>query len=189
MRFTKTPLPGAWIIDIEPMTDARGFFARSHCTEEFERRGLNGRMVEQSISWNATAGTLRGLHFQAAPFAEEKLVRVTRGSVYDVIVDLRRDSPTRGRWFGTELSADNRRQLYIPQGVAHGYQTLVGETEIFYQMTAPYRADAARGVRWDDPELGIAWPAAATAVMSERDRALPPLRDLDACGVDAPRPT
>src|ERR1039457_2589233 len=137
VRFTETAVPGAYLIDIDAIADERGFFARTVCVEQFAQHGLNGRFVQQSVSYNRRAGTLRGLHFQSAPHEEEKLVRVTRGAVFDVIVDLRRDSPAFGRWFGAELAADNRRQFYIPRGVAHGFQTLLPDTEIFYEMATP----------------------------------------------------
>lgn len=178
MRFTETPIPGAWLIDIEPVADARGFFSRTLCVEDFERHGLNGRMVQQSLSWNPQKGTLRGLHYQAAPHAEEKLVRVTRGAVFDVIVDLRCESLTFGRWFGVELGADDRRQLYIPKGVAHGFQTIEDDTEILYEMTVPYRADASRGLRWNDPAVAVAWPDCSVRLLSEKDLALPLLKDF-----------
>jgi dTDP-4-dehydrorhamnose 3,5-epimerase len=177
MRFTPTPLAGAYLIEIEPLVDERGFFARSLCADEFARLGLNASMVQQSVSWNPRRGTLRGLHFQAAPHAEDKLVRVTQGAVFDVIVDLRTDSATRGQWFGVELNASNHRQLYIPRGLAHGFQALEDNTEVFYQMTVPYEPGAARGVRWDDPVLGIAWPlhelAHSEQRVSERDMQWP----------------
>lgn len=179
MRFAETPLAGAWIIDIEPAADERGFFARTLCLEEFGRHGLDGRMTQQSVSWNPQAGTLRGLHYQAPPHAEEKVVRVTRGAIFDVVVDLRPGSASFGRWFGVELTADNRRQLYIPQGLAHGFQTTAPDTEVFYQMTAGYAAGAARGLRWDDPDLAIAWPLPAEVgqpgCISARDLAWPTL--------------
>lgn len=178
MKFTPTPLPGAFVIDIEPREDERGFFARTVCAEEFSRLGLNGRFVQQSVSWNRRAGTLRGLHYQAAPHEEDKLVRVSRGAIYDVIADLRRDSPAFGRWFGVELSADNHRQLYIPRGVAHGFQTLLPDTEILYQMTVPFAPDAARGLRWDDSVLQIAWPQCADRTISDKDLGLPTLTEL-----------
>lgn len=159
------------------MTDERGFFARTVCAEEFERHGLNGHFVQQSVSWNLRRGTLRGLHFQAPPWEEEKLVRVTRGGLFDVIVDLRPSSSSFGQWFGLELSADNRRQLFVPKGVAHGFQTLVDDTEVLYEMTIPFHPEAAQGVRWDDPELRISWPMAKAArglgLMSPRDMTLP----------------
>lgn len=173
MIFSATPIPGAFLVEIEPHGDERGFFARTVCVEEFARHGLNGQFVQQSVSWNPLLGTLRGLHFQAAPWQEEKLVRVTRGAVFDVIVDLRRESPAYGQWFGAELSADNRRQLYIPKGVAHGFQTLVAETEVFYEMTVPYHAEAACGIRWDDAQLAVCWPNPASPLISPRDAALP----------------
>ncbi len=178
MKFTETALPGAYLIDIDAIADERGFFARTVCVEQFTQRGLNPRFVQQSVSYNRHAGTLRGLHFQGSPHEEEKLVRVTRGAVFDVIVDLRRNSPAFGRWFGVELGADNHRQLYIPGGVAHGFQTLLPDTEIFYEMAMPFRPDAARGLRWNDPALGIAWPDCTDRVISERDQALPLLKEL-----------
>lgn len=173
MKFTATPLPGAFVIDVDALTDERGFFARTVCAEEFAHHGLNAHFVQQSVSWNLRAGTLRGMHYQAAPHEEDKLVRVTRGAVFDVILDLRRDSPAFGRWFGVELSTDNRRQLYIPRGVAHGFQTLVAETEILYEMTEPFQPASARGLRWDDPDLAIGWPRCAERIISEKDKGLP----------------
>ena len=172
MRFTPTPIPGAVLIDLEPHADERGFFARSLCVDEFREHGLDGRMVQQSLSWNPRRGTLRGLHFQAEPHAEDKLVRVTRGAIFDVIVDLRADSATRGHWFGVELSADNRRQIYIPRGLAHGFQTTEDDTEVFYQMSQSYAPEFAAGVRWNDPAFGIEWPL-APSTMSDRDRSYP----------------
>ncbi len=178
MRFISLPLSGAFLIDIEPIEDERGFFARSVCVDEFARHGLNARFVQQSLSFNKRAGTVRGLHYQAAPHEEEKLVRVTRGAIYDVIVDLRRDFPTYGRWFGIELSADNHRQLYIPRGFAHGFQTLCHGTEILYEMTVAFQPSAARGLRWDDPQLGISWPACSDRTMSSKDWTLPFFTEL-----------
>lgn len=178
MKFSPAPLPGAFLIDIDRAEDERGFFARSVCSEQFGRHGLNAAFVQQSVSFNLRAGTLRGLHFQAEPHAEDKLVRVTRGAIHDVIVDLRPGSTTFGRWFGVELSAENHRQLYIPRGLAHGFQTLCDSTEILYQMTTPFHAPAARGVRWDDPALGIAWPSCADRTISAKDRTLPLLSEL-----------
>jgi dTDP-4-dehydrorhamnose 3,5-epimerase len=175
--FSETPLSGAFLIEIEPKADARGFFARTLCRDEFARHGLDGAFAQQSVSWNPYAGTLRGLHYQAAPHEEDKLVRVTRGAIFDVIVDLRLGSPTFAKWHGVELSADNHRQLYIPKGLAHGFQTLVSETEVLYHMTVPFHPDAPRGIRWDDPALGIEWPASQSRQISERDQALPLLGD------------
>lgn len=173
MNFSPTSIPGAFLIEIEPHGDERGFFARTVCVEEFARHGLNGHFVQQSVSWNPLLGTLRGLHYQAAPWQEEKLVRVTRGAIFDVIVDLRPDSVTYGEWFGTELTAENHRQLYLPKGMAHGFQTLADETEVFYEMTVPYHAEAARGIRWDDAQLAVRWPNPASPLISPRDAALP----------------
>ena len=175
MRFTATPLAGAVVIDIEPQRDERGLFARVFCREEFGTAGLPGAFVQASVSHNLRRGTLRGLHFQAAPHEEPKLVRCTRGAIHDVIVDLRRDSPTHCRWFAVELTADNRRTLYVPPGFAHGFQTLVDDAEILYQMAEPYAAEFARGVRWNDPAFAITWPI-ATPFMSERDAAYPDYR-------------
>lgn len=178
MRLNPTEIPGAWLIDLEPVADDRGFFSRSLCVEEFERHGLNGRMLQQSISWNERAGTLRGMHYQDAPYEEDKLVRVTRGSIYDVMVDLRAASPTFGKWVGVELHADAHRQLYIPKGVAHGFQTLSDGTEVFYQMTTRFTPEASRGLRWDDPSIGIAWPDHPQRTISHKDRALPFFTEL-----------
>lgn len=173
MKFMPTPLPGAYVIELEPIEDERGFFARTVCAEQFARHGLNASFVQQSISRNRRAGTLRGLHYQAPPHSEDKLVRVTRGAVFDVIVDMRRDSPAYGCWFGVELSANDGRQLYIPAGMAHGFQTLLPDTDLLYEMTVAFQPDAARGVRWDDPALGIPWPACDARIISDKDRTLP----------------
>ena len=169
MKFEVTPITGAVIVELTPLLDERGFFARSWCHDEFKAQGLETRIAQCSISYNARRGTLRGLHYQVAPSEEVKLVRCTRGAIHDVIVDLRPGSPSFKRWFAVELTASNRRMLYIPEGVAHGFVTLADDTEVFYQMSRPYDAACARGVRWDDPEFGIAWPL-PIAVMSERDR-------------------
>lgn len=176
MKFIALPLPGVFAIDIEAHSDERGFFARTICEEQFVAHGLVPRFVQHSVSWNLRAGTLRGLHFQA-PNAEHKLVRVTRGAVFDVVVDLRRNSVSYGRWHALELSADNHRQLYIPPGIAHGFQTLLPDTEVAYAMSVPFCAEAARGLRWDDPALAIAWPACAERIISARDRDLPLFAD------------
>lgn len=185
MRFTPTPLAGAFLIDIDPVQDERGLFARTVCEEQFAQHGLVGRFVQQSLSWNPHAGTVRGLHFQIAPDEEIKLVRVTRGAIFDAIVDLRPDSRTYGQAFHAELSAENRRQLYIPAGMAHGFQSLVADTEVLYQMSAPFCPASARGLRWDDPALAIPWPACAAEAgaeaartISDNDRAWPTLAGL-----------
>lgn len=172
MRLTELSIPGSYLVDIEPVEDERGFFARTVCAEAFARVGLNAAFVQQSISWNRHKGTLRGLHYQTAPWQEEKLVRVTRGAVFDVLVDLRPHSRAYGLWHGIELHADGRSAVYVPKGIAHGFQTLADDTELLYQITVPYRPEAARGVRWDDSSLGIRWPL-PVSVIGERDRAFP----------------
>lgn len=172
MRFTETTLAGAWVIDIEPREDERGFFARSWCREEFVRQGLDPRLVQCNISYNTRRGTLRGMHRQLAPHEEVKVVRCTRGAIHDVLLDLRPDSKTFCRWVAVELTEENRRMLYVPEGVAHGFQTLVDGTELFYQMSETYHGDLASGVRWDDPRFGITWPI-ADPIISERDASFP----------------
>ncbi|HEX7043444.1 MAG TPA: dTDP-4-dehydrorhamnose 3,5-epimerase [Burkholderiales bacterium] len=172
MKFTPLPLPGAYLIEPEPVYDARGMFARVWCRREFEAHGLSTVTEQCSVSFNPKRGTLRGLHYQAPPHEEVKLVRCTRGAVYDVVLDLRPGSPAFGRWFGIELTAENRRMLYIPEGVAHGFLTRRPGTEVYYQMSAAYVAEAARGVRWNDPAFGIAWPG-PVEVISERDASYP----------------
>jgi dTDP-4-dehydrorhamnose 3,5-epimerase len=173
MVFTETKLKGAFVIDLERDEDERGFFARTFCVEEFQARGLNARLVQCSVSFNIARGTLRGLHYQVPPQAECKLVRVTRGAIFDVIVDLRPASPTFKQYFALELTAENRRQVYVPEGFAHGFQTLEDNTEVFYQMSAPHAPALARGVRWNDPVFGIEWPDVERRVMNERDTNYP----------------
>jgi len=172
MKFVPTPLGGAYVIELEPSFDERGFFARSWSAEEFKDRGLAAQMAQCSISFNTRKGTLRGMHYQSEPHAEAKVVRCSAGAMYDVLVDLRRGSPTYCRWFGVELSPDNRKLLYVPEGIAHGFQTLTNNTEIFYQISQDYRSDASRGVRWNDPAFAIDWPI-ANPILSERDRSFP----------------
>lgn len=169
MRFTETPLAGAYLVNVEPIEDERGMFARSWSPDDFSLHGLDPRIAACNLSVNPTAGTLRGMHYQASPHEEAKLVRCTAGAIYDVIIDLRPDSPTFCRWFGAELTARNRTALYVPAGLAHGFQTLEAESEVLYLMSTPYVAEAARGVRWDDPAFAIEWPPATRRVMSERD--------------------
>lgn len=169
MIFTETSIPGAVIVDLEKHEDDRGFFARAYCEDEFRAHGLNGRIAQCNLSWNRVQGTLRGLHYQDAPFEETKVVRCTRGAIWDVVVDLRADSATYRRWAGVELSAENRRALYVPSGLAHGFITSEDDSEVLYMMGSPYVAEAARGVAWDDPAFAIQWPA-KPVVMSERDR-------------------
>lgn len=170
MRFTPTSIPGVIVIDIEPRADDRGFFARTWCARELAAQGLVASLAQCSVSHNVRAGTLRGLHFQAAPHEETKVVSCARGGIYDVVVDLRPASPTFKRWLGIELTAENRRLLYVPAGVAHGFQTLVDDTDVHYVISEFYAPDVARGVRWDDPAFGIQWPAAQPRHMSDRDR-------------------
>lgn len=174
MIFTRTALNGVWQIELELRTDARGHFARSFCATEFAAHGLPSGFVQCSVSFNARRGTLRGLHWQAEPHPEGKLVRCTRGAIFDVAVDLRPCSATRHRWVGAELTAENGRALFIPAGFAHGFQTLTDGSEVFYQMTEAYHGDLARGARWDDPAFGIAWPIPGP-ILSERDRSYPRL--------------
>lgn len=158
MNFVATELRGAYVVEPERLEDDRGFFARTYCRKEFLAHGMNPDVVQCNISFNRSKGTLRGMHYQNAPYEEAKLVRCTRGAIFDVIVDLRRHSQTRGRWIGVELTSDNRRALYIPEGFAHGFQTLESDSEVFYQMSAEFHPEAARGVRWNDPALCIQWP-------------------------------
>ena len=175
MRLLKTKLSGVFEIHIEPHSDERGMFARTWCQREFEKNGLNPKVVQCNVSLNTTKGTLRGLHYQEAPYREAKLVRCTRGSLFDVAVDLRPDSPTFKGWTATVLTAAGRNALYVPEGCAHGFLTLEDDTEILYQMSEFYMPDFGRGVRWDDPAFGIAWPAEVRAI-SERDRSYPDFR-------------
>jgi dTDP-4-dehydrorhamnose 3,5-epimerase len=172
MIFRETPLPGAWVLEPERFEDERGFFARTYCRRDFAERGLDPGIAQCSVSYNHRRGMLRGLHFQAAPYEEVKLVRVTRGSVWDVIVDVRPESPTFKKHFGVTLSAEAGNALYIPKGMAHGFQTLEDATEVFYQISAFYAPEAARGYRWDDPAFAIPWPE-PPSVISDKDRNLP----------------
>jgi len=172
--FHETQLSGVFEIHIEPKCDERGFFARTWCRHEFESKGLNSQLAQCSVSFNTRKGTLRGIHYQAAPYPETKLVRCTKGAIYDVIVDLRPESSTYKQWIGAMLTAENRRMLYVPEGCGHGFLTLEDETEVFYQMSEFYHLDLARGVRWNDPAFGIAWPAEVEQI-SERDRTYPNL--------------
>lgn len=172
MLFRETPLPGAFIIDLDRKSDHRGFFARSFCRDEFEAHGLNPAVVQCNTSFNHERGTLRGMHYQVPPAPEAKLVRCLRGAIYDVIVDMRPDSPTYLRHFGIELSDENRTALYVPEMFAHGYQALSDGAEVLYQVSAFYAPDCERGLRHDDPALGIVWPAPVT-VISDKDKAWP----------------
>jgi dTDP-4-dehydrorhamnose 3,5-epimerase len=170
--FTEIVLKGAYIIEVEPIVDERGLFARSFCMREFEKYGLNIRMAQCNISFNEKKGTLRGMHFQIAPYEEAKLVRCTRGAIYDVIIDLRPQSLTFKQWFAVELTSLKHKMVYIPEGFAHGFQTLEDDTEVFYQMSEFYSLELARGVRWDDPSFGIVWPL-PNPILSEKDISYP----------------
>ncbi len=172
MILREAPLPGAYLVELERLTDERGYFARTFDARVFAEFGLNAAVVQCSTSFNACAGTVRGMHYQAEPHGEAKLVRVTRGSIYDVIIDLRATSPTFRRWFGVQLDADGEASLFVPAGFAHGFQTLLDASEVHYQMSQPYLPEAARGVRFDDPAFAIRWPEPPTGglVVSDRDR-------------------
>jgi dTDP-4-dehydrorhamnose 3,5-epimerase len=170
--FQPTRIEGVWTLEPERRADARGFFARTWCAAEMAERGLDARLSQASISFNARAGTLRGLHYQAAPDGEAKVVRCTAGAIHDVALDLRPGSPTRGHWTAVELSAENRRALYIPEGVAHGFQSLVDGAEVLYLISVPQAPESARGVRWNDPGFGIEWPLPVSEI-SVRDASYP----------------
>lgn len=169
MIFTETPLQGAYLIELEKQGNQRGFFARVFCEHEFGDQGLVTRFVQVNNSLSAERGTLRGMHYQLPPRGETKLVRCIRGALYDVILDLRPDSPAFGKSFGAELTADNRRMMYVPKGFAHGFLTLMDDTEAFYFTDEFYAPELERGVRWDDPRFGIQWPM-GPVVLSEKDR-------------------
>ena len=170
MKLVGTPLAGLFVVELEPIVDDRGFFARSYCAETFRAHGLHTDWPQSNVSFNLRRGTLRGMHYQRAPHEEVKIVRCTRGRIFDVAVDLRPGSPTWRRWFGVELTEENREALYVPAGFAHGFQTLVDGCEVLYQMGDTYHPDLAAGVRWDDPALGVIWPI-ADPVVSAKDRA------------------
>jgi dTDP-4-dehydrorhamnose 3,5-epimerase len=178
MIFTESPLPGAFLIDLTAIADDRGFFARTYCAEEFAAKGVGVELRQCSVSYNAAKGTLRGLHYQRAPHEEHKLVRCTAGAIFDVIVDIRPQSSHFRRWFGTALTAQNRRSLFIPPGFAHGFITLSDDTEVYYMISVPHAPEFARGFRWNDPAFAIQWPMAPT-VISPRDAAYP-LLDVSA---------
>ena len=173
--FRPTILSGAYVIELEWLEDERGFFARTWCRREFERNGLNGDLVQCSISHNRKIGTLRGMHYQRRPHEETKLIRCTRGAVFDAIIDLREDSPTFKEWTSVRLTADEGNMLYVPEGFAHGFQTLTDDTELFYQMSQSYASQSAACVRWNDPAFGIAWPL-AVSMISHKDNTCPDYR-------------
>lgn len=172
LKFTKLALNDAYLVSCEPHRDDRGFFSRSFCQSEFEKLGLKCQIIQSNVSYNKIRGTLRGMHFQKEPHSEAKLVRCTRGSIFDVIIDLRPNSETYCKWVGFELTEDNNDMLYIPEGFAHGFQTLSDKTEVSYQMFSPFVANAASGVRWDDPVFKIIWPLEPT-IISEKDLSYP----------------
>lgn len=172
MIFTESPLPGAFVIDLEPHEDERGFFARAWCQDEFQRKGLDTRIVQCNISSTTSKGTLRGMHYQAEPYPEAKVVRCIKGAIYDVIIDLRPEKETFKRWFSVELTAKNKRALFVPVGFAHGFQTLEDDCEVYYQMSEFYHPEYARGIRWDDPAFGIKWPL-DNPILSVRDQSFP----------------
>ncbi|MDH5629980.1 MAG: dTDP-4-dehydrorhamnose 3,5-epimerase [Gammaproteobacteria bacterium] len=172
MKFTETSLKGAFVIEPDRIEDERGYFARSYCQSEFSKQGINLDIKQSNISFNKDKGTLRGMHYQEKPHEEAKLVRCTRGSIYDVIIDLRPDSATFKQWFSVELNQKNNKILYIPEGFAHGFQTLQDNSEVFYEMFEFYSPESAKGVRWNDPAFDITWPD-KQCVISEKDRSYP----------------
>jgi dTDP-4-dehydrorhamnose 3,5-epimerase len=172
MIFTETKLKGAFIIDVKRLEDERGFFGRAWCKREFEQHGLNSNAVQANVSYNKVKGTLRGMHFQVAPYAEAKIIRCTSGALYDVIIDIRPESPTYKQWIGVELTEESMRMLYVPEGFAHGFVTLKDHTSAHYLVTQYYTPGSESGIRYDDPEFDIAWPIKPT-VVSEKDRAIP----------------
>jgi dTDP-4-dehydrorhamnose 3,5-epimerase len=176
MIFTETPLKGAYLVDLKPIGDDRGFFARTFCAREFAEHGLKSDFVQANFSFAAKAGTIRGLHYQVDPAPEAKLMRCTKGAIFDVIVDMRDGSETRGQWFGVELTPETRTALYVPEHFAHGFLTLQDDTEVHYLVGAFYTPEAERGVRFDDPAVGIEWPI-PPQVVSDKDRAWPSIAD------------
>ena len=177
MIFTDTELPGAYVIDLERREDDRGFFARTWCADEHGELGLAARIAQANMSWNPRQGTLRGMHFQRAPHAEVKVIRCTRGAIHDVIIDLRPDSATFKRWIGVDLTAENGRALYVPEGFAHGFQTTAPDSEVHYLVSEFYTPSAEGGVRWDDPAFGIVWPDPENAFLSPKDASWPDFRE------------
>lgn len=173
IKFKETELKGAFVIEPERFADERGFFARSFSDKEFSAAGIDARLVECNISYNLKKHTIRGMHFQSAPYAQAKLVRCTAGAIFDVIIDLRPASPTFGQWLGVELTSRNRLMLFVPENFAHGFQTLEDETEVFYEVSDYYAPASCGGVRWDDSGFGIRWPESKSVIINERDRTYP----------------
>lgn len=178
MKFAPAPLAGAYVIEPEPIQDTRGFFARLYCPATFTKHGLDAELSQISMSRNVQRGIVRGLHLQRPPHSETKIVRVTQGAIFDVIVDVRSGSPTFGKWYGTELTAENCRQMYVPKGFAHGFQTLTPTADVLYHISVPYSAEHQDGVLWSDADVAIDWPDAAIARVSERDAKLARLQDF-----------
>lgn len=173
MLFIETKLKGAFVVELEKYSDDRGFFSRAWCQKEFKEQGINSQFVQANIGFSKNSGTIRGIHYQIAPFEEAKLVRCIRGAIFDVVLDLRPELPSFKQWFGVELSDENRKMLYVPEGCAHGYQTLVDNTEVFYQVSQVYSPESERGIRWNDPEFDIEWPIDEDLVISEKDQNWP----------------
>ncbi|MFH1066671.1 MAG: dTDP-4-dehydrorhamnose 3,5-epimerase [bacterium] len=178
MKFLPLEIPGAFLVELERRQDSRGFFARSWCRDEFKNHGLNPNLVQCNVSYNESKGTLRGMHFHKSLSKEAKLVRCTRGAIFDVIVDLRRESPSFRSWRGFELNESNHLSLYVPEGCAHGFLTLEDRTEVFYQMSDPYEPNMGSGIAWDDPEIGIEWPIPGPYLLSEKDATWPKFEDF-----------
>jgi dTDP-4-dehydrorhamnose 3,5-epimerase len=179
MIFNKVPLNGnLYVLELQKLSDSRGFFSRTVCTNEFKQYGLNSNFIQQSISFNPFPFTVRGMHWQKNPFSEEKLVRVTKGAIFDVVVDIDPHSSTFKKWFSVELTEENRKQIYVPKGFAHGFQTLLPNTEVQYEMTTQYNPSEATGFFWGDPEVGIKWPEESEFLISETDRQFPDLESL-----------
>ena len=176
MKFTETPLKGAYIVELEKLSDQRGFFARSYCQQEFEAHGLTSQVVQANVSYNRLKGTLRGMHYQIEPYQECKLIRCTRGAIYDVIIDLRPDSATYRQWTAVELSADNHILFFVPENFAHGFQTLTDEVDVTYQVSQFYTPGSEKGIRYDDPAFNIQWPL-DIGVISDKDQNWPDFRD------------
>ncbi len=168
MKFTETRLQGAFVVDLKKMEDERGFFARAFCHNEFEQHGMVPDVVQANMSWNQVSGTLRGMHYQHHPYQETKFIRCTRGAIFDVIIDLRKESPTHGQWVGIELTADNRSALFVPRDFAHGFITLTDDTEVLYLVSQSYQPGSEGGIRWNDPRFGIEWPIEPVCI-SEKD--------------------
>ena len=170
MNFIKTEIEGLYVVELKKLGDERGFFARAWCEKEFAEKNLTSRMVQANTSYSKNKGTLRGLHYQVSPHKEAKIMRCIKGAIFDVAVDLRPDSGTYKKWFGIELTESNRRMLFIPEGFAHGYQTLVEDTEVFYMSSAFYASEAERGLRWNDPAIAIKWPITENLNITDKDR-------------------